>query len=229
MIWFITAFFLISNLSLANSEIEAVKQEIVSLAETFKGQGDSDGSKQKQLEVLVSKLLELNPQPPVKERLNLLFGAWKQVWGPYEYRKNDRGVDPTLDVNNIYQVVFNGYYYNVNPSLDRNGKPKKIVLLRGKISLDENSDDTLIARFTNLREIKELPSEGNLKLKDLPALSEAKKLKSEKTTLPSFLVRLFFGGGTLQEVYTDQDLRITFGTGRDQSVSNYVYILTRVK
>ena len=218
-----------SSVSLALTELESLKQQIISTAETFKGLGDPDFSKQKQLEVLVTKLLELNPQAPVKDRLNLLQGPWKQVWGPYEYRKNDRSVDPSLDVNNIYQVIFDGYYYNVNPNFDRNGKPSKTVLLRGEYKIDESTDDTLIAKFTNLREVKEGRLDSRLKLIDLPALSEARKLQGERTTLPSYVVKLFFGGGRLQEVYTDEDLRITFGTGNNEDVSNYIYVLTRVK
>ncbi|MFN9068907.1 MAG: PAP/fibrillin family protein, partial [Bdellovibrionales bacterium] len=186
------------------------------------------GSKQRALEDLVEQLLIINPQPTIKDRLPLLKGAWKQVWGPYEYRKNNRGVDPTLDFNNIYQVVFDGYYYNVNPSLDRNGLPKKIVLLRGAFSLDPDTTDSLIARFTDLKEIKSLPQNG-LQFKDLPALSESKKLVGERRTLPKFLVKLFFGGGTLKEVYTDHNLRILFGSGQNEAVSNYIYIMRRVQ
>ncbi len=229
MIRFALILVLSTSVSMAHSELESLKKQIISKAESFKGQGDPDSSKQRQLEILVTKLLELNPQASVRDRLDLLQGPWKQVWGPYEYRKNDRSVDPSLDVNNIYQVIFDGYYYNVNPNFDRNGKPSKVVLLRGEYKIDESTDDTLIAKFTNLREVKEGNLDSKLKLIDLPALSEARSLQGEKTTLPSFVVKLLFGGGRLQEVYTDEDLRITFGTGNNEDVSNYIYVLTRVK
>lgn len=218
--------FLFSTFTLASTDIEALKAQIFSTAESFKGQGDPDGSKQQVLEVLVEKLLQANPQPPVKERLPLLIGPWKQIWGPYDYRNSQRGVDPTLDVNNIYQVVFDGYYYNVNPALDRNGKPTKTVLLRGAYTLDPNSDDVLVARFTDLKQIKGLP-QNNLRFQDLPALSESKKLAGEKKTLPRFVVKLLFGGGFLKEVYTDHDMRILFGSGKNEEVQNYIYIMRR--
>lgn len=227
---FYTLFILIlSNSSFALTSIESLKQDILNTAESFKGQGDPDGSKQKQLEVLVAKLLELNPQPPLNQRLPLIYGAWKQIWGPYEYRNNKRGVDPSLDVENIYQVVFeDGYYYNVNPSLNKKGKPTKTILLRGEYSLLSDSSNFLRAKFTDLRRIKGLPSNG-LNFEDLPRLSESGDLPKERNALPPFFVRLFFGGGYLEEVYTDSDLRITFGTGEDNEVQNYIYILKRVK
>lgn len=209
-------------------EVESLKREIFLLAESYQGQGDPDGSKQKSLDVLVEELLKLNPQPPVEKRLNLLYGPWQQIWGPYEYASDKRGVDRSLDPKNIFQVVFKGYYYNVNPNLDRRGRPIKTVLLRGEYALDSPSKNMLTARFTNLRSLKGLPADG-LKLHDLPALSEAKKLKNEKTTLPSFIVRRLFGGGALNEVYTDHDMRILYGSSKDNLLKNYIYIMKRVQ
>lgn len=216
-----------SSLALATTRVEQLKKEIFQMAESFQGQGDPDGSKQMKLEVLVSDLLIANPQPPVTERLNLLYGPWKQIWGPYDYRSNNRGVDPSLDSQNIYQVVFEGgFYYNVNPSLDKNGKARNTVLLRGEFSPEPGSRDVLRARFTNLRHIPGLPQNG-LRFQDLPALSESRKLPNERTTLPRFFVRLFFGGGFLEEVYTDHDMRILFGSGLDGDVSNFIYVMQR--
>jgi len=211
----------------ATSEIEALKSDILTLAESFRGEGDPDLSKQKAIDVYVNQLLKLKPQVPVKERLPLLYGAWEQVWGPYDYRSKKRGVDPELDADNIFQVIFKGgYYYNVSYKLDRAGRIKNTTLLRGEFKLDEKNQNALKVKFTNLRKINGTQP-ANLKLIDLPALSEARKLEGEKVVLPSFIVRLTFGGGTLNEVYTDEDLRILYGTGSDESVSNYLYILKR--
>lgn len=214
--------------SWAGSRVEALEDRILATASRYTGQGDPDRSIQRELERLVADLLEEAPQPSVRDRLPLLYGAWKQVWGPYAYRRNDRGVDPRLDVDQIYQVVFSGgYYYNVNPQL-KGGRPTKIVLLRGEFKLDDADVNSLSVRFTNLRSAPlELPT--GLELIDLPALSESRRLPGEKTTLPSFLVRAFFGGGTLREVYTSPRLRLTFGTGSDGSVNDSLYVLERVK
>lgn len=211
----------------AKADTESIKREIFALAESYKGQGDPDLSKQRSLEILVDQLLASNPQAPVSERLDLLSGAWQQVWGPYKYRGNDRGVDSKIDPDHIYQIVFSeGFYYNVNPTLDRNGNAKKIVLLRGEYEVDLRREDVLTAKFTDLRQIKNLPS--GLRFIDLPELSEAGSLPGERTSLPSFLVRRFFKGGLLKEVYTDDELRVTFGSGSDGDVQNYIYILRRV-
>lgn len=86
--------------------IEAVKSTILTMAESFAGQGDADFSKQKALQVYVDKLLQLAPSKPISQRLRILAGAWKQVWGPYDYRNDDRGIDPELVTDSIYQVVF---------------------------------------------------------------------------------------------------------------------------
>lgn len=45
----------------------------------------------------------------------------------------------------------------------------------------------------------------------------------------AFAVRWFFGGGFLKEVYTDEDMRITFGSDNSNQVKNYIYVMSRVK
>ena len=124
----------------------AIKAEILSLSQSYFGQGDPDFTRQRTLDVLVAELLAVNPQPPVKERLKLLEGPWHQIWGPYEYRHDDRGIDPQITAGEIYQVVFrDGYYYNVNPIRGQD----KIALLRGECQLVPEHADMLKVRFTN--------------------------------------------------------------------------------
>lgn len=224
-------FFILMSLifftNFAHADYRQTKLEILRLAQSFQGQGDPDGSKQAALEVLVEKLLRENPQGSIPDRLPLLYGAWKQVWGPYSYGGDDRGVDPKLDPKNIVQVIFEGgYYYNVNPNLDKNGRVTNTILLRGEFALDP-SEEKLNVQFTDLRKIPGLPTNG-LRLQDLPALSEIRNLPNERTVLPSFIVRLFFGGGFLEEVYTDEDLRITFGTSKNEKIKSYIYVLKRL-
>jgi hypothetical protein len=210
------------------ADVENTKKEILDLAKSYEGLGDPDSSKQKNLDVLVNRLLIENPQPPVQDRLNQLYGAWKQVWGPYEYRKNDRSVDPEIDPKNIVQVIFEGgYYYNVNPKLNKQKIPESTTLLRGEFVLDPSRENVLNIKFTDLREIAGLPQNG-LRLQDLAELSESRNLEGERNALPGFLVRLFFGGGALREVYTDRDLRITYGSSRNNILKNNVYILSRM-
>lgn len=98
---------------------------------------------------------------------------------------------------------------------------------RERVESDYGNENLLEIQFTNLRRIKTLPTSG-LTFIDLPALSEARKLPGESTLLPAFLVRWFFGGGYLKEVYTDSDLRIAFGSDKSDQIKNYIYVLKRV-
>lgn len=48
--------------------------------------------------------------------------------------------------------------------------------------------------------------------------------------VPGLIVRLFFGGGGLREVYTDDTLRVTFGDGDlDDRSEESLYIMRRVE
>jgi PAP_fibrillin len=205
---------------------EKLKADILQLATSFQGQGDPDRSKQQQLERMVDQLVKLRPQKPVAERLSLLEGAWKQVWGPYDYRSNKRGVDPALDVERIYQVVSrDGYYYNVNPD-PRHDQPR-IGLLRGEYVLAPDEPSSLHVRFTRFDQLKGCPPQG-LSYIDLPKRMEQGELSQTSWLVPSFVVRWFFGKGTLREVYTDQDMRITYGSSQKDPENNAIYILKRV-
>jgi hypothetical protein len=236
------------------SVVAPLKAALLKQAEAFKGQGDPDRSKQATLDVLVQDLLAACPQPEVKTRLPLLAGPWQQVWGPYTYSNKNRGVDAEVDPNNIYQVVFpGGYYYNVAPRLDKKGKPKgQSILLRGEYVVDAYQHNVLNIHFTSLRGVhgkgfnaKNLkaveanrtvsqadtdPSTpANLTYIALPKLAEQGRLSGTFTSLPSLFVKWFFGGGQLREVYTDEDLRITYGSSnRSNLADNYLYILKRV-
>lgn len=224
------------------NSLDSIKQQILQLAYSYKGQGDPDYSKQNQLNILVNQLLKISGQnaiQPLQQRLPLLAGAWQQVWGPYDYGNDKRGVDKRLNVEGIYQVVSpSGHYYNVN----QNPTTSKITLLRGEYKvlnfLEQNSDKSLMAvQFTDLyktnnRMIQLLEINNNLNamnLWELPEFAENKTLNISKQ-LPSFLVRWFFGGGVLNEVYTDETMRIAYGANNLKDAKNnrnYIYILVR--
>lgn len=208
------------------NSVSGLKSEILKIAEFYLGQPDKDFKIQNTLVPYVDKLLELNPQPPVEDRLDLLDGRWQQVWGPYEYRKYDRSVDPTLDTSKIYQVVFKeGYYYNVSNVLDEDTKKSRgTTLLRGEFEL--GGGVKLPVRFTSLKRLKTFPPRG-LSYTDLAELAENDQLDGLRKVLPNWVVKLFFGRGVLNEVYTDEDLRITYGTSK-QAEAPFLYILKRV-
>ncbi len=210
-----------------SSEIERLKQEIVDLAESFSGQGDPDYSRQRALEPLVNQLLSLAPQPPIEQRLGLLYGVWKQVWGPYDYRNSDRGVDPTIGTDEIYQVIFpEGYYYNVSPNyLDGNRAQERISLLRGEFKLSTSSNNELDVRFTEYPGVDPRPQ--GVSIWELPAAAETGQLENRITIVPTLIVKLFFSPGSLEEVYTDENLRILYGKTKTNFREKYIYIMTR--
>lgn len=209
-------------------EIESLKSQIVTLAESYQGQGDPDQKKQKALEVLVNKLIQKSPMPPIKDRIGILAGVWKQVWGPYDYRNDDGGVDPNLGVREIYQVVFaEGYYYNVSPIYKKGDRQReRIGLLRGVFKLDPNDSNSLRVKFTKYPGVEPRPENTNIW--DLAVIAEAGNLKNRVSIVPTWIVKLFFGGGKLEEVYTDDDLRLVYGSNGKHGARRSLYVMTRV-
>ncbi|MBX9768189.1 MAG: hypothetical protein K2X47_13025 [Bdellovibrionales bacterium] len=210
------------------SEVSELKTRILALAKSFEGQGDPDFSRQNALEPLVKRLVAISPQPPVKDRLPLLYGTWKQVWGPYDYRNDDRGVDRELGIQEIYQVIFQGgYYYNVSPLYKKGDRSQeRIGLLRGQFKLDKKNPNALNVRFTNYPGVRSRPA--STPLWELAALAENKTLTNRITIVPTFIVKLFFGGGALLEIYTDKDLRILYGSNNSEFKNPYLYVMTKV-
>ncbi len=213
----------------AASNVDSLKTEIVKLALSYQGQGDPDFSKQRSFDPLIAKLIELVPQEPVKSRILLISGVWKQVWGPYDYRNDDRGVNPELGVEEIYQVVSkDGHYYNVSPLYTNGDKAKeRIGMLRGEYEVDEKRNDLLRVKFTRYPGLNSRPESPPLW--ELAALSETGKLENEINIVPTLIVKLFFGKGALREVYTDSDLRILYGSDGKNFKKEALYIMTRVK
>jgi hypothetical protein len=209
--------------------IKALKDQIITMAKDFEGQGDADFSKQKALDVLVEELVLLAPQKPVKDRISVIAGVWRQVWGKYDYRNEDRGIDPELGIEEIYQVVNEkGYYYNVSylyKDGDRN--QKRIGLLRGKFKLDKQDSNSLKVKFTDYPGASK--KSDNVPLWALAEMAENKTLPNRITIVSSWIVRWFFGGGTLREAYTDKDLRIVYGASGGVKENETIYVMTRVQ
>lgn len=207
----------------------SVKQKILDLAQSYSGQGDPDFSKQNSFAPLIEELLRLQPQQPVSKRIDLLAGVWKQVWGPYNYRGSERIVDPEIGVNEIYQVVFaGGYYYNVTSLADKRGaRNERIALLRGEYRFDAEQSDVLQVRFTKYPGLSKRPP-APTQLYELPALVETGKLAPDINIVPLFIVKIFFGGGALKEVYTDAGLRILYGSNNDRFKAPALYVMSRV-
>jgi len=207
--------------------LEELKTELVQRASKYTGLGDPDFKIQNELEPIVNKMLELSPQQPVKDRLPLLYGVWKQVWGPYEYKNDSRGVDPTLGVNEIYQVIdADGFYYNVSPNY-KNGdrKRERINYLKGQYRISETSSNGLNVKFRKFLGMSKRPLDRPIY--DFVNEAENGTLPNQVTVVPTFIVRLFFGGGTLLEVYTDSTMRILYASGNADFKKKYLYVMVR--
>lgn len=84
----------------------------------------------------------------------------------------------------------------------------------------------LKVRFTNYPSNRGRP-EG-VALWELAAMAEKDALPAKTTIVPTIIVRLFFGGGYLREVYTDEDMWITYGGDHvDDRTDEFIYIMTR--
>lgn len=207
--------------------LEEVKSALVSRASKYTGLGDPDYKIQNELEPYVKRMLALNPQPAVKERLPLLYGVWKQVWGPYDYRNNDRRVDPTLGVKEIYQVINEaGFYYNVSPNYKKgNLKKEKINYLKGQYRLSATNPNGLDVKFRKFLGMSKRPVDRPIY--DFVNEAEQETLPNQITVVPKLIVRTFFNGGTLDEVYTDETIRILYATNSTDFKQKYLYVMIR--
>lgn len=213
----------------ANSSIEDLKAQILHLAQSYQGMADPDQTLQKSLDVLVEQLVQQTTVLPVKDRIELIAGAWRQVWGPYDYRNDDGGVDPTLGVKEIYQVVSkNGYYYNIAPYYPKGDTSKEqISLLRGEYVLDTQNLNVLNVKFTDYPGVD--PRPANTNIWELAELAESGTLPNKIVIVPSEIVKIAFAGGSLEEIYTDQDLRLLYGRKNPPSIRRFLYVMARVK
>ena len=202
--------------------VKQVKSNIMQIAQNFSGMGDPDGQIQAQLQIQVDRLIALSPQKRVKDRLDLIVGPWKQIFGPYEFSA-ERSENSTLDPEHVYQIVYeDGYYYNVGQN--NYFGAKVISALRGIYELQD--DGLLAVQFTDVR-FRWGTLEEATDYVSLPALIENKEIRSLR--IPDFFTGPIFRiTGTLREVYTDQDMRILYGSTSDGTFDDYIYIMKRV-
>lgn len=205
------------------------KADLLSLAARFGGREDPGAIHQTELSVVLARLLEASPEIPLRARKELLLGAWRQVFGPMDYHGGERGFDPALRANEIYQVVLEGgVLYNVTPLVEpRSGTIARTALLRGEYAPEPGTDDVLRVRFTSFRGLRGGLPEGR-NLADLPALAERGELGDVPSITPAWVVRAFFRGGVLHEVYTDHDLRVLYGASAPDADDRYLYVMRRV-
>jgi hypothetical protein len=146
----------------------------------------------------------------------------------YDYRNKKRGIDPNLGIDEIYQVVSkDGYYYNVSPLYKGGDRSReRIGLLRGEYELDATQQNRIRVHFTRYPGLEKRPTDRPIWV--LAKETEKSSLPDEITIVPTWIVWLFFGGGALDEVYTDGDMRIAYGSD-NRGNARSLYVMTRVE
>ena len=206
-----------------------LKNKIVKLAESFNHGGDPRFHKQNKLKPFIDQLVKISNQGPIAERMPLLKGVWKQVWGKYSFK--DRLVDPQIGVDEIYQVIFlNGISYSIAP-LYKNGdqtnkKGERIGILKATYRIQSNYNNVIRLDFKKYPGVKPRPT--HTELWELAQLAENNQLENEIEIASSFIVKYVLDKIYLREVYTDQDLRIMYVARKKSFSDEHVHVMRRV-
>lgn len=205
----------LSSFTFANDKA-VLKKEIFKLAESFKGQVDPDRSRQDQLQVLVDKLLQGEPNTSMKDKAIKAVGTWNQVWGPYAF-DGSNSVPRGQLVDKIYQYISpNGYYYNFAEYkvLGRTVRS----FLRGVYDI---KTDRIRVEFNEIGVLREDPDyktagedieQGKMKVFKIPG------------NFPPIGVK-----GYLIEAYADDEIRINYGVVGDDISEPAMFIMRKVK
>lgn len=223
-----------SNVALATlpPEVEAAKAEVIAISQAnITNWGDP--TIQAQLDVQVEILADYFAANRPADEVDLTIGPWRAIW--YEDGTLASG-DPfgiiNSDVNNSYQIVADGFYYNVG-AIELNlgfTTIRGTSFLKGEYTIANTPD----ASNTG---------ERGLNVIDLEFVDNSIKFGRLPTWIPltrivDFVERGFGLGvsvpgpigvtGELYNLYIDEDVRIAFGdndTGSD--VGNGLYVLVR--
>lgn len=210
----------------STNEVSKLKKVIFELAQKNQGKADPKNEIQNKIKIHVDQLIAITKNKPLDLRKDQYIGKWQQIWGAYDYSDNKRGVDPKIDPEKLYQVIFDdGYYYNVTKLLDeKTGQEKYVTLLKGVYEILPGN----LIRF-NLRKLTKVDALPKGKTYfDLPKLSEENALINESKILPNWLVRTFLNGGFLIEVYLDHELRVFYFFDDEDFKKPYIYIMKRI-
>jgi hypothetical protein len=219
------------NAALANRIVE-LKEEIVRIASANTTRTDNIDEVRAQLDPLVDELEQYFIANRPDDEPELLEGAWKSLW--YDDPDIDSGETfLAIDRKNVYQVVFDNFYYNVtNNKLRIFGFRPTVVhsFLKGNFTLTNLPDETNVGEprlnvvdlefDDNVVRFGEIPRD-----KDLVELVKKVESGASKTLLvpgPKGIT------GQLWNVYLDDELRISAGVQDDNGVRD-LYILRRVE
>lgn len=194
---------------LSSAELANTKAAIRRLANANMTRTDNFAEVRAAMDPLVATLAAHFGERPAAAKLNLVAGAWRQLWSDFPYPMTSF---ITMDPRQVYQVVSaDGHYWNIGDekALDLFGLTG---VLRGAY---ETSGTRLLIEFTNVGfRIGRLGKHESL-------VGLANGLESGDRyyfpipgggQAPKGPVGI---GGTLETVYVDADLRIDVGTQDD--------------
>lgn len=197
--------------------LDEIKKDIFSLAESYQGQTDPDGSKQKALEVLIQELLKQVPARSMQERAVDALGVWNQVWGPYAFDGSDN-IPPGQNPKKIYQYISDqGFYYNFG-EFNFVGLNVKFYV-RGEYDI---MSDRIGVEFTNQGIVRE----AEVNYGTLGDEIEADTVR--RFEIPGQLPPVGVKGGLI-EMYADDELRVNYGVVGSDISDPALFIMKRVR
>lgn len=209
-----------------------LKMKIVEMAERNSGQIDTEDRRlQRELEVVIREFMKLQPESTYEEKALRALGAWRQIWGPYEFDGRTGEIPAGLDTDEIYQVIDEaGFYYNfARFRLYRTGGRDRFLptYARGVYELTESDTRVQFTSFGAFRHPQTQP---------MPFwYTHIEYLKWPVVLLgwPSswkFRIGPIGAKGVLKEVFADDRIRINYGyeLGSDRELAPSLFILERV-
>ena len=217
--------FLFSSISALGQESEVrllqLKDRILSIAIANGDNRDNLPEIRDELEPLVQELSTYQEPAAAIDQLDILAGAWKEVWS------DDIEPEPpgfTTDRDRVYQVITrDGYFYNIG-GLRGPLRSRPAGYLRG---VYRDAGINLAIEFTRVGfRLQGVNSIGNLLDHIKSVESGATRLINApgNTNVPNGPVG---ATGTIRNIYIDQDLRIATGQNDADGIQD-LYILTRV-
>jgi hypothetical protein len=200
--------------------VSLLEREVLAMAESFRGQDDPDGSRQRALEDKISELMRRVPTLSIDARAQRLNGAWEQIWGPCAYEGTSA---LQLDPSSIYQVIFpEGYAYTVARA--RMGSANVTSFLRGEF---RRAGEESTVRFTRaFYSPASVPS--GIGLVDLARLAEAGLITGPDASLGDGRRAQDHEPLRVREIYVDDDLRVSYG-GTLGAARQSLYVLRRAE
>lgn len=182
-----------------SAEQRSLKEQILRIAFANQTRTDNTAAVRAQLDPLVHELVAITPPRTEPEKLYQVLGGWYQVWSDAPF------LQPTpfgsYDLTKAYQVVFNGYYWNVSSFVPTVG-PRATQFLRGEFGVTQRALEP-VKFTTDVFGIGEVPAKADVLTYAIRA--ESGEYDAQPTLAPSpvGLPQL-----PLINVYVDDNVRL---------------------